>query len=566
MRKLLFIFISFWSCADAQVEKGIFHHTNPYIPVIVNIGQSNSIGLDEYTRLEGVFGYSAKPTGVKNFYQTFSANDGGWIDYISGDYTGMGPVVGKLLNDNLGTTVYILEMGVGGSGLATGSGGGYTWNPAEPGLCWTNFTTAWTKAKATLTNPSSLPIKVLAIVWHQGEADMVSSTNYNAYRTNFAAFVTALRAQDVLFATCPLIMNKLKWLAPGTAGQDTVNNVQSDFANVVGHNAYWIKPYDTSPYPWRQNEPAGILSTYPYLFYPDDNHASVYTQVNKANLVYNLLDSLGIIGAQKYPTSYTYDAATMDLLAYCTRNSVTAPSTNNIVALNTLIASLKTAGVWKKLRVMFVPANGASSTFASINIKAPDLWPIGFNNTTWTTKKGFKGNGTSQGFFTKSFRENYPNPNLLVAYSNTFNNMMMFELVDTIATKVAFGMKNDGTNDFFFAGTAGGSASAKAFGSSSASVSFTVGSKFFAVSRRFTTYPNVAPSFDAYVDATKTSVTTAVSGTTDIDISWGRDGVTPVNYGNETVAVCGYGEGLNQTEMDALRVACAAYKATSSTW
>ena len=63
---------------------------------------------------------------------------------------------------------------------------------------------------------------------------------------------------------------------------------------------------------------------------------------------------------------------------------------------NQLLVDLKDAGIWSKLDVFYVFATDGDSDFASINWKDPNNFEIfKVSSPTFTTNKGFEGNGTS---------------------------------------------------------------------------------------------------------------------------------------------------------------------------
>lgn len=529
-----------------------------YVPIVLKLGQSNEIGFAEATRLNAESSYSSKPTGVKVFLQpNFNTANGGWIDYISGDNIGSGPILGKLLHDNLNTDIFIMEAARPGSGLDSAAGTD-TWSPT--GNCWVNLRDkVWAEGKAKITNPNGLPLKVVAIHWHQGETDIANSTWTSNYASNFATLMTAVRGLDSLLATAPLFVWKINWATAGNANQTTINNALSAYCADSNNNAYFMDAYTTSSYAWKQDIPSGERTTYPPTLHADDNHASWYTQVNKGLMSYAQLQTLGVVGTTKLATTFTYDQALMDVIGYCSRQSVTLPTSNNLTALNTLITTLKASGVWKKLRIFCTGANDASQTFGFINLKCPDFVAPIFNSTTWTSKQGHKSNGTSQYFYYLAVTGATSPFGISAWEANANQNICIGEFLHAMTSKIAFGIRKTGTaNDFYFSGTAGGATGARAFGGTTASPSFTTSNKFFAISRGYTIYPNVSPSWDYYVDSTLTTTTDTRTGSTTDNMQFCRDGAA---IGDETVAAHWYGEAMNQTEMDSLRTALVTYKA-----
>lgn len=527
----------------------------PYIPIIVKLGQSNSLGFAERTRQEALTGYSTRPNGVKRFLQTTWGTAGGsWTDYTSGLSSGAGSIIGKMLYDYLKTPVYIMEAARGGSSLAATAGTYNDWVTTEATELFNNFETKiWDEGIAKIPNPNGLPLKVLFIEWHQGESDAGIPGDYPNYATNFATLTTALRAIDPLLAEAPLFVNVVNW-AP-SAGQTAVNLALSNFCAVPENNAYLIDSYNGVAYPWKQNLPVETRTSYPPVYSGDDNHASYLTILNKAELYYAKLEELGRI--QSYsPTVFDYDFSTQEVIESCTRRSISLPTANNLSAINTLILSLKSAGVWAKLRLFFLPANDVSATFGNINIKSPDIYPPIFNSGVWTANQGFKSNGTSQFLYNIA-------PGASPYGASTWdpywqNNIFMGEYCYNMTSKMAFGIRKAGSaGDFYFSGTAPTGA-ARAFGSTTATPAFTTSDKFFAINR-IHTYPNASTQWEYYVEATKTTVTDTRTGTTTDNIQWLRDGVT---YGDETVAVYFWGESMSEAEVLALRSAIITYMAS----
>ncbi len=565
MKKLILILALFIvaSCdSDAQVNKLFLRgkavysvEQAPFIPVIVKLGQSNSLGFDERTRQEALTVYSTRPNGVKRFLQTTWGTAGGsWTDYTSGLSSGTGSVIGKMLYDDLQTPIYIMEAARGGSSLAAVVGTYNDWVPTDPTELFNNFTEKiWTEGIAKIPNPNGLPIKVLFIEWHQGENDAAQATDYPNYATNFAALTTALRAYDSRLAEAPLFVNVVNYAS--SAGQTAVNLALSNFCDNPLNRAYLIDSYTGSAYLWKQNLPVGTRTTYPPAYSADDNHASYLTLINKAQLYYNKLVQLERVQVYS-PTIFDYDFSTQELIESCERRAITLPSTDNLEAIDAFILELKSAGVWAKLKMLFLPANDVSAVFGNINIKSPDIYPPIFNSGTWTVNQGFKSNGTNQFLYNIGAGANPYGAATWDPYWQ--NSISMGEYCYNITTKIAFGIRKTGTTaDFYFSGTAPTGA-ARAFGSTTATPAFTTSNKFFALNRIFT-YPTASTEWEYYVDATKTTVTDTRTGTTTDNIQWLRDGVT---YGDETVAVYWWAENMVEADILALRSAIITYMAS----
>lgn len=526
-----------------------------FIPIVLKLGQSNSIGFAERTRALALSTYAPKPSGVKRFVQlSYNLAGGGWMDYDSGLGFGNGSVLGKLLYDNLQTDVFIIEAGRGGSSLASVVGSNNDWNELSGSNdCYNNATAKmFTEGIAKIPNPNSLPLKVLAIEWHQGETDQAAPASYAAYATNLANMFTALRSYHALLADPPIIITRLNW-APGT-GQTTINDAFDAYAAVEANNAYVIDPYALATYPWKQNLPVGIRTTYPPIRYADDNHASYETQEIKGELLYDKIVEVGVItSSPKSPTVFDNDKHVEDVLYYCANNAIAAPSSGNITALNTLFTTLKASTVFKKIIGLYLMANDSSKAFGQLNLMGPTS-PTNhiYNGTTWVSDQG----GIGQYFYIYGLGTFYGTE----AQNNPywFNDISMGVLVHNFTSKVHFGIRKTGTaNDFYFTGNTGGS-TARAFGSVTATPTITTSNKFFAISRQFGSYPNTSLEWDYYVDSTKTTVTDTRTGTTTDNAQFMRDG-SALDDQRNAAAFIGYG--MTEAEMTILRNALTTYKA-----
>jgi len=92
----------------------------------------------------------------------------------------------------------------------------------------------------------------------------------------------------------------------------------------------------------------------------------------------------------------SFDADYQAVLDYATTQTYTLPSASQQALQNQLVIDLKDAGVWSKLDVFYVFATDGDSDFASINWKDPNNFECTeVNSPTFTTNKGFEGDGTS---------------------------------------------------------------------------------------------------------------------------------------------------------------------------
>ena len=90
------------------------------------------------------------------------------------------------------------------------------------------------------------------------------------------------------------------------------------------------------------------------------------------------------------------DADYQAVLDRATALGYQAPQSDQQELQNTLVTSLKSAGVWDKLDLFYVFASDCDSDFATLNWKAPSTFQISkVSSPTFTTDVGFSGNGTS---------------------------------------------------------------------------------------------------------------------------------------------------------------------------
>lgn len=126
--------------------------------------------------------------------------------------------------------------------------------------------------------------------------------------------------------------------------------------------------------------------------------SSTYTLVtaDTSNVVSCRVTATNSVGsANATSNSLTiYEAEYKAILDYATTNSYALPSTAQRLKQNTLLSSLKTAGVWSKLDTFTNFATDGSSNFALIDWKRLTQYTA-VNSPTFTANEGFMGNGTS---------------------------------------------------------------------------------------------------------------------------------------------------------------------------
>ena len=90
----------------------------------------------------------------------------------------------------------------------------------------------------------------------------------------------------------------------------------------------------------------------------------------------------------------SFDADYQAVLNYATIQGYTLPSPAQQVKQNTLLVSLKSAGIWNKLDTFCVFANDGGSNFGLIDWKRLSLYTA-VNSPAFSVNNGFTGNGTS---------------------------------------------------------------------------------------------------------------------------------------------------------------------------
>ena len=117
-------------------------------------------------------------------------------------------------------------------------------------------------------------------------------------------------------------------------------------------------------------------------------------------LIYIVLICLPVVGFSQgfllNPYRFqAYDPDYQAVLDRATTLGYTLPSASVQVKQNTLVADLKTAGIWSGLDVFYVFANDGGAEFATLNWKAPSTFQATLVNSPTFSLKGFTGNGTS---------------------------------------------------------------------------------------------------------------------------------------------------------------------------
>lgn len=522
--------------------------------LIFKMGQSNEAGGCGVNRLEPLTSYTERPIGVKRFVKAggyFStSDDGGWIDYFSGKTHNQAVSLGKLIHDRMNRNVYMLEAALSGTALASIAGTFNDWNELNTSDCYQQATLHhFTAAIAKL--PSDREFKVV-ICWHQGEADGTVPAQYNAYATNFPSMMTALRAYHPKLADAPLLITKLHYNVNG--GEAVINSFFATYCANPANNAYLIDVAPEVTYPRNVDLTAEEKAAYPPVGYSDDNHNSHYYQVKKGEMMYDQLLSINYIPSLVAPSGYDRDL--IDTLLAAEAAGAAPPTTNNQDALHTLITALKTVvtgnkTVYQKMLALYPFANDGSGAFGLFNLKSTTLFKASLIDApTWTTKQGYKGDGTNDAILTGL------SPGVTIANFNTtwYNNLSIGQYVHAIQSKISFGIAAVGSNnDFYMHGTPAGSSIRCWNTTAVAPVSgLSVNTKYMALDRGLST------EYDYYVDAVKTNVAVARVGNSSNVARFLHDNGA---FGDETIAVGFIGEHFTEAEHTVIRNAFAAYKA-----
>ncbi len=273
-----------------------------FIPVIFDIGQSNSIGRAESDRL-ALTSYSKTPNNVKIYYKTaYGATDNGsFVDIDASTNTKEPDAAGSQrtfgaylplatkLRDYLARTVYVVAAGDGGTALSTGITS-QTWNPTTVGSCFDRatlqyFNVAMTKLAAA--NPGKRI--VIFINWHQGESDAGDAGATAAYATKLNTFFIALRASNVLLNNAYLVITKIWFTKSGN--EALINNAITGYTTT--HSEY-VNCISISDLPQKDELTVPQIGGYTATTL-DDNHQSYLAQIGKGERIFaKIVDKLNL--------------------------------------------------------------------------------------------------------------------------------------------------------------------------------------------------------------------------------------------------------------------------------
>lgn len=101
-------------------------------------------------------------------------------------------------------------------------------------------------------------------------------------------------------------------------------------------------------------------------------------------------------GVFKQYNDYHFCNEYRNILRYANMMKYTLPSVDQQIKQNFLIETLIYYKVWENIDVFYTMANNGGSNFALINWKSPSLYNLTLvSSPTFTSNRGFKGNGTS---------------------------------------------------------------------------------------------------------------------------------------------------------------------------
>lgn len=140
-------------------------------------------------------------------------------------------------------------------------------------------------------------------------------------------------------------------------------------------------------------------------------------------------------GGSQYTSEY------QAVLDRATALGYTAPSTAQKTKQNTLVAALKSAGIWTAMDVFYVFATDGDRNFAKINWKSPSTFLCTESNTpTFTTNVGFTGNASNMkldtGFNLRTHGVNFTQneAGMYGYFSGTFDGMLCGTFVASATT------------------------------------------------------------------------------------------------------------------------------------
>jgi hypothetical protein len=253
------------------------------------------------------------------------------------------------------------------------------------------------------------------------------------------------------------------------------------------------------------------------------------------------------------PPQPTYEAETEAL--WLRLSSV--PSTAWKDAANTLIASLKTAGIWVKLDLLRVYAFH-DATDALLNWVKDSHNGVAYNSPAFTAKQGYKGNGSSS-YINTNF-----NPSTAEKLSLNNNSVIIYRHTDaTLSTESTdTGVRQDGTTRLQISKTSGADTKLDNFGSPQFA-SGIIGQGMYSMCR------NSSTAFSFYKNDSLREVflnnSISLPNYNMYDFALNNANVGTLLFSDALLSFMLAGEYLNDTEISALYSALTSYLSTIQT-
>lgn len=268
-----------------------------FLAVIFDMGQSNSGGRAIAERLD-CSTYSPTPTSSYIYNKTdYSDTDNGnWEATEAGvntsdsdinttyNYFGAEISLQQKIYDRLKSNSYYIKCSDGSTSLAI------SWNVNTVDGLFDKATQNFYDvaiSKLALLHPTKA-IRIVAILWHQGEADATDQDKIDAYAVNLEAFINGVRGYATPLNNAPFIITKLNFAQ--NAAEATINTIFDNAASTMS-DVYTI---DISDLPQkRELTTEEKCSVVPPL--SDDRHASYLAQIGKGERIFNKIVELGRI-------------------------------------------------------------------------------------------------------------------------------------------------------------------------------------------------------------------------------------------------------------------------------
>ena len=257
---------------------------------------------------------------------------------------------------------------------------------------------------------------------------------------------------------------------------------------------------------------------------------------------------LGVRSTSAYPT----DA---DAQAFITAAAITGAT--QATAINTLVAQLKIAGIWSKMKALY-PFVGGTAAQHRFNLKSPGTtnadFYLAFNGGGTHGPNGYQPNGNS-------YANTYLIPSTSLLQNST--HISYYSRTNTAGSGIDFGVYQTSPQSNLYAYikyTDGKSYFRvnRSSGAAESSLLITSSSIFFMINRTDVSNESV------FVNNTKTSFGRVSTGLSTNPIPFGvlSNNGTYVSYSNRECAFASIGDGLTDAEATAFYTAVQAYQTT----